>query len=152
MLRNTPEPSYRQALREVAADLAGQRDQLLRVHGTLALRIGDLTQPLALEAALFTSAHGMEGVQMALLPSPHGATYSHMSVVGRVGVRCEKVSVHHHVRIYVLQGRLRWWQANTGNQAREVVAGQTLEIAPHEEHGFEVLEEYHSYNVFTPPL
>lgn len=149
---STPEPSYRQTLRELAADLAGQREQLLRVHGTLALRLGDSVQPVALEGLGFAPIPGIEGMEWALLPAPMGAGYSHMNVRGAVGTHSPRVAVPHTVRVHILCGALLWSQPDAHAEPRRVEAGQVLELAPHAEHGFVVLEPYLSYNVFSPPL
>ncbi|GAB2958917.1 hypothetical protein GCM10027048_27600 [Hymenobacter coalescens] len=157
MSPSTPEPPYRQALRDVAADLAGQREQLLRVHGTLALRLGDQATPVALDGITFAPIPGIADMEWALLPAPMGATYSHMNVRAMAGARSPRVSVPHAVRVHVLCGALLWWQASQGHEAgepayRRVEAGAVLELPPHEEHGFVVLTPYLSYNVFSPPL
>lgn len=151
---HTPEPSYRQTLREVAADMAGVRDTLVEVHGRLTMQVDG--QPIRMELEGFRQVPipGLEGMHWALLPPttmPQGS-YSHMFVCGKEGIHFPRTSLPHALRVHLLRGALLWTQASQGSEPRRVEAGEQLEVAANEEHGYQILEDYTAYVTFTPPL
>lgn len=90
----------------------------------------------------------VDGLALAHLLAPPG--YTALLVAGEMGAHHQRVAIGRAVRLHVLRGAMLWWQASHGPEPRRVAAGDALELAPYEEHGFVVLEDVLNYNLLSP--
>ena len=64
------------------------------------------------------------------------------------------VPKHEHLNeqlTYILEGRLRFWLGENGEEVRDVGAGEVLHIPAHVPHKAEALEDTLDVDVFHPP-
>ncbi len=64
------------------------------------------------------------------------------------------VPMHEHLNeqlTYILEGRLRFWLGEGGEDVRDVGAGEVLHIPAHVPHKAEALEDTLDVDVFHPP-
>ena len=149
----TPEPAYRQQLRELTATVRGQREQIAAACGALTLTLEGVTIAATVAAGALAEVPQIEGLTWSLLPAaPPAGSYSHLVVGGEMGAQSPRVRVAHSVTINVLRGAILWWQESAGPDPVRAQAGDVLSLAAGELHGFVVLEQYLSYNVFSPAL
>lgn len=92
----------------------------------------------------------IEGLAVAHLLAPPGCTA--LLTRGETGAHHQRIAVAHCVRLCVLRGAMLWWQASWGHDPRRVQAGDSLALAPGEQHGFVVLEDMLTYSLLVPNL
>jgi quercetin dioxygenase-like cupin family protein len=92
----------------------------------------------------------IEGLATAHLLAPAG--YTALLVRGQVGAHHQRITLAQRVCLHVLRGAMLWWQASWGSDPRRVEAGDSLLLAPGEEHGFVVLEDLLNYNLLIPSI
>jgi quercetin dioxygenase-like cupin family protein len=77
------------------------------------------------------------------------------AMIGRVTFnKGATVGLHHHAQeqfTHVVEGCLRFFLGETGEQVVTVRAGEVIFIPPNLPHGVEALEDTVEYDVFTPP-
>ncbi len=117
----------------------------------LCLTLDEVPRPEWVQADFFFHPlHHLDGLEVAQLLAPPG--HSTLLVRGAVGAHHHRVRLPQRVRAHLLHGALLWWQASCGPDPQRLEAGQRVELAPGEEHGFVVLEDALLYNVITPSL
>ena len=117
----------------------------------LPMTLDDEPQPEWVRADFFFHPFAnIDGLASAHLLAPPGHTA--LLVRGEVGAHHQRIALTQRVYLHVLRGAMLWWQASWGPDPRRVEAGDTLALAPNEEHGFVVLEDLLNYNLLIPNL
>lgn len=152
-MSSTPEPSYREQLRALAAAAPGQRSALERLHGTVAIATAGEPAPhdfdgFAMKPVL--GVVGMEGCELAVLPAPPGQSITLLRCP--YGAWGKEMSVPQAVRVLMVRGAFTWWQESLPAPIC-LEAGHEVSLAPGEKHSFTALsDETLNYNFFTPAL
>lgn len=144
-------------LQTYAADLV---QDLADLGGRLLITIGDAPA----ESTRIPTAHmplsPVAGVYWLQLPCAHpeAPTCTRIIVGGVVGAHSARIRVPPTVRLRLNEGALLWWQESFGYdeegqpRRQRVDAPCDLHLAPNELHSFVVLEDFLTYNTFSPAL
>lgn len=136
---SSPEPEYRQTLRETAAGLERLMARAFEVA-------------LTLDGQVVTSSAGPEwaplegtGLECRLVP---GAFV--LDTRGVAGSSCAQVQVEQAVYVFVTRGCLSLWRVDKEDTYTDYHAGQVAYLEPNEKHLWRMNEPTQNRSVFIP--
>lgn len=144
-------------LQECAAGLV---QELTDMGGRLLLTLGNAPVEITRIPTAHMPLSPIADVYWLQLPCAHPetATCTKIIVGGLAGAHSARVRVPPAVRLRLNEGALLWWQESFGYdeasmpRRRRVQAPCDLQLLPDELHSFVALEDFLSYNTFTPAL
>jgi len=150
----TPEPAYRQKLRDVKAEQRTVNLQLAQI-GLLRLTVGGVAEPPQPVAADgWQAVPSAPGLFIRPLPNPPSveSLSDYFESRGALGTYCQQVAVPQSGRTLLLAGAMLWWQQSHGPEPRRLEPGDTVRLAPGEVHSYTFLEESWCLVCLTPRL